>query len=376
MAPVPDHLERFETPESVFRPVQHNPIAISSSQVPPTQPILQPITFEHLSSTRLNTAIEGLEDLAQEAALTTEDTADPHRMEDIYHIIKDAKKAIQEASDDPTRHLMSTSSPLVASGSSSERSELSSESFSYADGPDLFVPPVQTNMFDNIEELPSARLHNNAHRVSETIDWAYQNVKDDSRSRAASSASSSQRENSVDRRLSRFSTQSDLLLPPEPAQTAPREHVDHLVRPTLSRDHSRGRSRLRRHRDSEPGTRRRRYRRGWRSDNDRSKSRRRHQKHEFPGPIQSDPSFDEEVLHAAGKTEGVRKYGNELRVREETSRHIFSLHRNPRRQPIARNWKNGKKRITATIACINTALLGIIVGIYASSSCLGIHFTI
>ncbi|KAI4943623.1 hypothetical protein J4E91_009260 [Alternaria rosae] len=35
------------------------------------------------------------------------------------------------------------------------------------------------------------------------------------------------------------------------------------------------------------------------------------------------------------------------------------------RQPIARNWSTGKKRLTASVACINTALLGIIVGIYA-----------
>ncbi|KAK1908204.1 hypothetical protein P3342_013524 [Pyrenophora teres f. teres] len=49
------------------------------------------------------------------------------------------------------------------------------------------------------------------------------------------------------------------------------------------------------------------------------------------------------------------------------NKHIitFSLRRNHRRQPIARNWSTGKKRVTATIACINTALLGIIVGIYA-----------
>ncbi|KAF2268372.1 hypothetical protein CC78DRAFT_455627 [Lojkania enalia] len=45
--------------------------------------------------------------------------------------------------------------------------------------------------------------------------------------------------------------------------------------------------------------------------------------------------------------------------------HTFSLHRQHRRQPIARNWETSKKRITATIACMNTSLLGIIVGIYA-----------
>ncbi|KAH7065508.1 hypothetical protein B0J12DRAFT_706977 [Macrophomina phaseolina] len=36
-----------------------------------------------------------------------------------------------------------------------------------------------------------------------------------------------------------------------------------------------------------------------------------------------------------------------------------------RREPIARNWGPSKKRITATIACINTALVGFLIGVYA-----------
>ena len=36
-----------------------------------------------------------------------------------------------------------------------------------------------------------------------------------------------------------------------------------------------------------------------------------------------------------------------------------------RHQPVARDWHNHRKRYAATVACINTALLGIIVGIYA-----------
>jgi MFS family permease len=50
---------------------------------------------------------------------------------------------------------------------------------------------------------------------------------------------------------------------------------------------------------------------------------------------------------------------------QENAPAIISLLRNHRRQPIARNWSSGRKRFTAAIACLNTALLGIIVGIYA-----------
>ncbi|KAL8796991.1 MAG: hypothetical protein Q9195_000762 [Heterodermia aff. obscurata] len=43
----------------------------------------------------------------------------------------------------------------------------------------------------------------------------------------------------------------------------------------------------------------------------------------------------------------------------------FSLSRSHKRAPIARDWSTSRKRWTATIACVSTALLGIIVGIYA-----------
>jgi hypothetical protein len=80
-------------------------------------------------------------------------------------------------------------------------------------------------------------------------------------------------------------------------------------------------------------------------------------RHRSPGFSQIDTSFDEEDIPA-------KMYGNALTVREQANHHTFSLRRHHRRQPIARNWSTGKKRLTAVIACINTALLGIIVGIY------------
>lgn len=43
----------------------------------------------------------------------------------------------------------------------------------------------------------------------------------------------------------------------------------------------------------------------------------------------------------------------------------FSLSRSHKRAPIARDWSTSRKRWTAAIACISTALLGLIVGIYA-----------
>ena len=44
---------------------------------------------------------------------------------------------------------------------------------------------------------------------------------------------------------------------------------------------------------------------------------------------------------------------------------VFSLSRSHKRAPIARDWSKSRKRWTAAIACISTALVGIIVGIYA-----------
>ena len=43
----------------------------------------------------------------------------------------------------------------------------------------------------------------------------------------------------------------------------------------------------------------------------------------------------------------------------------FSLSRSHKRAPIARDWSDSRKRWTATIACISTALIGLIIGIYA-----------
>ncbi|KAJ9141616.1 hypothetical protein NKR19_g7381 [Coniochaeta hoffmannii] len=43
----------------------------------------------------------------------------------------------------------------------------------------------------------------------------------------------------------------------------------------------------------------------------------------------------------------------------------FSLARSHPRQPIARDWSDARKRYVASVACISTALIGVLVGIYA-----------
>jgi hypothetical protein len=56
---------------------------------------------------------------------------------------------------------------------------------------------------------------------------------------------------------------------------------------------------------------------------------------------------------------------NHLSLREEQG---FSLGRYHKRQPIAREWNSRRKRLTAAVACLNTIFIGLIAGIYVSSS--------
>lgn len=45
--------------------------------------------------------------------------------------------------------------------------------------------------------------------------------------------------------------------------------------------------------------------------------------------------------------------------------HGFSLSRSHRRSPIARDWSSSRKRYVATVTCITTAFMGLIIGVYA-----------
>lgn len=69
--------------------------------------------------------------------------------------------------------------------------------------------------------------------------------------------------------------------------------------------------------------------------------------------------YDEQEFMTADTLKGV----HHLTLRDDQK---FSLHHYYRRAPIARNWTTKRKRITAAVACINTALLGNLIGIYVS----------
>jgi hypothetical protein len=322
LAPVPHHLEISETSDSMFQ----RTVGSSSSPVftrgrTPLQEQPNLTSIERTADSSMSSAIDGLENMVQKAVDIADKTADRCQAEEIYEIIEDAKAAIQDASAFPIASYADDTSPLVVS-SSSER---------IAD---------KRLLFPNV---------NNREPVS--FDWAYSPERKKGNHKCSPSSSS----DNEDRGRSNFSTQSDLLLPPSPTQPIPRDHVDFVLRPIV-RDQFHGQSGQRLNGDSAVRHPRHRHR----HDSEQgSRSRFRRGQEISSGFSRSDTSFDEENLPN-------KPYGSELFVRDQALQHTFNYRRLHRRQPIARNWSTGKKRLTATIACINTALLGIIVGIYVS----------
>ncbi|KAI4680379.1 uncharacterized protein J4E84_008027 [Alternaria hordeiaustralica] len=298
----------------------------------PTQPAPARVTFERAAKRKISNAVEDLEDMVQEAAAVAEVADDRGQMEELYTIIEGARDAVHDATAEP-EYLMTTALPLKVSESSSSPSRTHN------------VLPVVVDRTNLDDIAPDVRLHADLPRASVSYDWAYSNQN--ARKESSSSTSSC---SSSDRKSERDHLHADLLLP-KLVQPAPREHVDFVLRP-VGRDESRGRSRRRHHGDS---------------------TRHRHRRHHSPElvcrpkprPEPRDSGFGETECSSDEDDVPSKPYGGELTVREQAHHHTFSLHRHHRRQPIARNWSTGKKRLTASIACINTALLGIIVGIYA-----------
>ena len=324
LAAVPDHLERSSTSESVQLRTERDvvskatPIVVSRVQISPSRPRPDRSAFESTGNRKISNAIETLEDIVQEAVDTVDDSAEHDHAEEIYEIIEGAKQAVQDAAVDPAMRLMETSSPLPASNPSGE-----------------------------IHNVIEASVNPNPLSVH---DWAYRAHNTGSSSSSLSSSSSS-------RGRSRSNTANDPLLPPDPTQASPREHVDFVFRPT-TRDHSRGRPSQRVMGDRVLRGRRPHRHRHFRnlSSSDR-KPKQRHYNRQSSESSGYEESFDEEEI-------APQPYGQTLRVRDQARQHTFDRLRSHRRQPIARNWGTGKKRLTATIACINTALLGIIIGVY------------
>jgi MFS family permease len=301
-----------------------SPVVVSRVQASPLQPRPNRTSISRAADSGISNAIEGLEDIVQEAVDLAERTEDRRQVEEIYGIIEDVKAAMLATTEPPVTNV--TSLPLVVSSSSEE---------------------VENR------RLPVPDVHNALRKESVYHDWAYPlENKDPPRTHSPSFSSDNAGQDHPD-----FIAQRDLLLPPPPppAQPISRDHVDFVLRP-ITHDGSRGRSPQRRDDDFAGGMPRHRHRR---DSGHGSRSRRQQQMSSGFG--HSDSCFDDEQLPS-------KPYGNELTVRDQAHNHTLNVRRHHRRQPIARNWSTGKKRFTATIACVNTALLGIIVGLYVSGN--------
>lgn len=334
LAPVPDHLQQSSTSDSSSTP----PATVSGVNISPNQPAPIPSTFVGAMDRSINNMVEGLEAMVQEAVEVAEVADDRSQVEELCTIIEGAKGAVHDASPEPG-FLMTTALPLKVSDSSSSSSRHQNLQPSAI---------VQRGGIDDV--APNVRLPQDVPRASVSYDWAYANPgvrkQDGSSTSLCSSSDHESERDHVD-----FDTRSDLLLP-KLAQTAPREHVDFVLRP-VGRDKSRGRSRQR-ITDNIAVRRNRRCR----SHEHTSRPKTRLGPRDDSGFGEGDTSLDEDDRLS-------KPYGTELTVRGQSHHHTFGLRRHHRRQPIARNWSAGKKRLTASIACINTALLGVIVGIYA-----------
>lgn len=334
LAPVPDHLQQPSTSDSSSTP----PATVSGVNISPNQPAPIPSTFVGVMDRSINNMVEGLEAMVQEAVEVAEVADDRSQVKELCTIIEGAKGAVHDASPEPG-FLMTTALPLKVSDSSSSSSRHQNLQPSAI---------VQRGGIDDV--APNLRLPQDVPRASVSYDWAYANPgvrkQDGSSTSLCSSSDHESERDHVD-----FVTRSDLLLP-KLAQTAPREHVDFVLRP-VGRDKSRGRS----HQRITDNIAVRRNRR-CRSHEHTSRPKTRLGPRDDSGFGEGDTSLDEDDRLS-------KPYGTELTVRGQSHHHTFGLRRHHRRQPIARNWSAGKKRLTASIACINTALLGVIVGIYA-----------
>lgn len=387
--------------------------AKKSVQLSPRASLLKRDLFERdAKDHQLDDAIDGFEDLVQEAVEMAEDAADQEKMDEVTEIIEGATNALRMASIIPANHFMVVGSPRHVSESSysssgvssiseestsdDRRSSSSSQTILTRASPParvaISVPhkkdgrrpksehgdvaieieqPLPTAPGTSVSPTPP-RFYPKQSADSVAIDWAYVPARK-SEIEQQRKPSSPEGADLYPARPSRISMHDNKPLEPEPAQISTHDHENFVSRGTkrrhrsgdfeIHRKHrgSRGRdgSHDRRKEDAQgssflsldEGTRPERAMR-WRSSYGVSET-----------PFDTD--LEERFGYtASGLNRRPPRRSTQLSVPDQG--HGFSLHRRHRRQPIARNWGPLRKRITATIACINTSLLGLIIGIYVS----------
>ncbi|KAB8339108.1 hypothetical protein FH972_022044 [Carpinus fangiana] len=279
-------------------------------------------------------SIQRLDHLMGEASHLAQDAAERGNADDLYGILESANAAANNASALKDTHTDVLNNRLSDSDHTSTYSSISSSSDS---GNSKFTAPQL--FFRQLS--PQRRASTPMFRLpGETItrDWAY------------ASGTLACDANEIRRR--RKSLPDEAMLTPSPMDTADTESRRSL----LSHASSMGQSMLKR------GSR---------------------QPMGFEGP---DSPFDNSPrtdVHGPRYTEqdpkplpswGADKFNEKDYVNTDalkSQRHVtlkegqrWSIHHH-RRQPIARNWSTQRKRLTAVVTCLNTALIGMIIGIYA-----------
>ncbi|KAJ8111195.1 hypothetical protein OPT61_g6159 [Boeremia exigua] len=272
--------------------------------------------FERMGHRRVSDAIEDLEGMVQEAVDIADDTANHSQVEEIYDIIEHARQAIQDASGDSIRHLMVTSSPLSASDSTREWDECSTYRTSPSRGrlPVTEITSPQPLIIQrNIVGLPP-----NLTGLTKVMEDPHL------------------------RPLQPAMAEVGLGLAPEVTSCF------HRILRNTQRENT------------------------WTSCSVPSANTlAAGRTNGLPGIEQCGAEglidiavFKVQVAPIADPYQEARRANlHEDLIPMRNSR--LDLMRHHRRQPIARNWGTGKKRLTAVIACVNTALLGIIIGVYA-----------
>lgn len=370
LAPLPPHVEEpSPSPLEVTHRIHASPpqVIVNAANLSPTQPVPKRNILERIKDNRrLSNAIENMEELVQEAVVVSEKEQDSGHIREIHDMIQGASTAAHEA------YALHHVSPLPVDSESSHSWCSSSESEDYGNARWSHhhahrLPHAHADETRVTDETTTTTTTTVVEQESPRAqDWAY----GDRQVRAANQSSSA--ESHV-----RFE-EHDTLLPPKPAQSSTREHTEFVLRPTRAEDdHLRSHSHRRRgHASGHHGGYHHHHHHGHlrHHRNGRSSSRHHgHRHHEEHHRVDSPFENDEELQYHLNKlkSQSKREFGYGLTIHEQDSdldehqhHHTFSLRRHHRRQPIARNWSNLRKRFTATIACINTALIGMIIGIY------------
>ena len=308
------------------------PLITKAAHISSTRPVPRRISFDGTSNEmKLNRAIENLEDLVDEAVDVAEQAARQGQIHEVRDIIQGATDAVRRASAVPPRHLIAAGEPFrISDSSETSESSDSSSSSSYDDSRASRANIGQEKAPSNMPDQ---------HGDSASTDWAYRENPDSHPIGPPSDG---------------FQVDPSDPISPENTRSPQTTSVDRprvgFAVPSSSPQRQRGRSQRRKERAEMRDQARQSRKDGFRSLDTRSPS--------------IEPDYGPQFIRTSTMKPGDKTSSHKSRGRNRLHRQHHGHHH--RRQPIARNWGNGRKRMAATIACINTAILGMIVGIYVS----------